>query len=152
MLRDLASTPDSDASTIEECCKRVRVLCRDKIDCDKCARSGAAAAVVDAMGSASASASVQLQGLAAIVNLCSGEGHDHRSRAVEIGVLPCIVKAMDNHTKYPEVQEMGCIALQNCCYGEDEVSADADVDAWCGCSKHAICAHLVHAASTRAHE
>jgi len=63
---------------------------------------------------------VQLQALAAIVNLCSGEANEHRRNAVEAGAMKALVAAMLALPENAEVQEMACIALQNCCYGEDE--------------------------------
>ena len=117
------ANPDINQQTIEACCKRVRVLCREAEMCRECDLHGAATAVCNAMKALPSDMTVQLQGLAAIVNLCSGEANEHRTRAVEAGALAMIVKAMGDLITNPEVQEMGCIALQNCCYGEDEVCA-----------------------------
>lgn len=63
---------------------------------------------------------MQLQALAALVNLCSGEGNQHRQHAVDDDCLRRVVNAMKVHLKNAELQEMACIAVQNCCYGEDE--------------------------------
>jgi len=117
-----AADPALHLATIESCCKRVRVLCRDVEQCKQCDVAGAAAAVVGAMRALSSETSVQLQGLAAIVNLCSGEANEHRMRAVDTGALVVIVAAMTSLVENAEVQEMGCIALQNCCYGEDDLA------------------------------
>ena len=65
------------------------------------------------------SQTVQLQALAALVNLCSGEANEHRKNAVEVGAMKAITSAMKMLPENAEVQEMACIALQNCCYGED---------------------------------
>jgi len=111
--------PQMNHFTIEACCKRVRVLCREVEQCKECDAHGAALAVVSAMRALPAEMTVQLQGLAAIVNLCSGEANDHRAKAVDAGALEVIVAAMTTLCTNAEVQEMGCIALQNCCYGED---------------------------------
>ena len=111
---------DRNVAMVEACCKRVRVLCREIDMCRVCDQAGAAAAVVKAMQALPNETRVQLQALAAIVNLCSGENNEHRSKAVASGALPMIVDAMKALIFNPEVQEMGCIALQNCCYGEDE--------------------------------
>jgi hypothetical protein len=64
---------------------------------------------------------VQLQGLAAIVNLCSEE-NDHRNTSVSSGVLVAVSNAMIMMVSNAEVQEMGCMALQNCCDGEDDMA------------------------------
>jgi len=96
------------------------VLCREPENCKRCDEAGTATAVVGAMSSLPNAASVQLQALAAIVNLCSGEANEHRKNAVEAGAMGAIVKAMIAVPGNAEVQEMACIALQNCCYGEDD--------------------------------
>ena len=57
--------------TIAACCKRVRVLCRDLPQCEECDKAGAAKAVIKAMKAFPSDQAVQLQSLAAIVNLCS---------------------------------------------------------------------------------
>jgi len=111
---------DRDVEMIAACCKRVRVLCRHEDMCKVCNQAGVAAALVKAMQALPNETGVQLQALAALVNLCSGENVDYRSQTVASGALPMIVDAMKTLIDNPEVQEMGCIALQNCCYGEDE--------------------------------
>ena len=107
-------------TTVEACCKRIRVLCRDQANCDACDKVNASVAIVSAMDLYQEEPKVQLQALAALVNLCSGEGSEHRQHAVEADCLRRIVNAMKVHLKNSELQDMACIALQNCCYGEDE--------------------------------
>lgn len=116
------TTPDINPSLIEACCKRLRVLCREPENCKRCDEAGTASAVVAAMGMLPTLQSVQLQALAAIVNLCSGEANEHRKNAVDSGAMTAIVAAMLALADNAEVQEMACIALQNCCYGEDDHS------------------------------
>jgi hypothetical protein len=112
--------PPGPRPVVEHCCKRIRVLCRAIEQCEICDQAGAGAAVLQAMSAFPSDREVQLQSLAAIVNLCSGEASGHRQNAVDAGALQEIVNAMRVLLHDPEVQEMGCIALQNCCYGEDE--------------------------------
>jgi len=115
----IETTPDINTMLIELCCKRLRVLCRDPENCKACDESGTARAVVLAMSALPNSPSVQLQALAALVNLCSGEANEHRKNAVDAGAMKAIVESMNSQRQNAEVQEMACIALQNCCYGED---------------------------------
>ena len=115
---------DRNVAMVEACCKRVRVLCRHEDMCKVCDQAGVATVLVKAMQALPNETCVQLQALAALVNLCSGENSDYRSQAVASGVLPMIVAAMKTFTDNPEVQEMGCIALQNCCYGEDKQAVE----------------------------
>jgi len=114
------TTPDINTTLVETCCKRLRVLCREPDNCSKCDKAGTAPAVCAAMAALPSSATVQLQALAALVNLCSGEANEHRKNAVDAGAMKAIVTAMFNAPQNAEVQEMACIALQNCCYGEDK--------------------------------
>jgi len=116
----ITTTPDINLELIEGCCRRLRVLCRDPENCKSCDAAGTAAAVVQAMQTLPQEANVQLQALAAVVNLCSGEANEHRKNAVEAGAMMAIIAAMNNLRPNAEVQEMACIALQNCCYGEDD--------------------------------
>ena len=113
------TTPDINTALVEACCKRLRVLCRDADNCKKCDEAGTARAVIGAMGALPDIQTVQLQALAALVNLCSGENNDHRKNAVDSGAMKAITTAMVKLPESAEVQEMACIALQNCCYGED---------------------------------
>ena len=39
------TTPDINTTTVEVCCKRLRVLCREPTNCSKCDKAGTAAAV-----------------------------------------------------------------------------------------------------------
>ena len=119
LVAAVETTPDINKAIIEGCCKRLRVLCRDADNCKKCDEAGTARAVVGAMGAIPDDQAVQLQALAALVNLCSGENNDHRKNAVDNGVMKAITGAMKKLPESAEVQEMACIALQNCCYGED---------------------------------
>ena len=120
MLNSAVQARPLNKTVVEVCCRRVRVLCRDAEQCNECDKQGASAAVVGAMKAIPSDMSVQLQGLAAIVNLCSGEANDHRNTSVSSGALEVVVNAMVMMVSNAEVQEMGCIALQNCCYGEDD--------------------------------
>ena len=120
MLKAAVQARPLNKTVVEVCCRRVRVLCRDAEQCNECDKQGASAAVVGAMKAIPSDMSVQLQGLAAIVNLCSGEANDHRNTSVSSGALEVVVTAMIMMVSNAEVQEMGCIALQNCCYGEDD--------------------------------
>ena len=120
----LSTDPAAHLEVIEACCKRVRVLCREVDMCKVCDEKGAAEAVVQAMKVTPNNTGVQLQALAALVNLCSGEANEHRTKAVAVGALPAIVKSMMALPDNAEIQEMGCIALQNCCYGEDAAATD----------------------------
>lgn len=119
LLAAVETTPDINVMLIEVCCKRLRVLCREPENCKKCDEAGSARAVVGAMGALPDTPTVQLQALAALVNLCSGEANEHRKNAVESGAMKAITAAMTKLPDNAEVQEMACIALQNCCYGED---------------------------------
>ena len=112
--------PELNSAIVESCCKRLRVLCREPANCLVCDEAGTAPAVVNAMGALQTVPTVQLQALAALVNLCSGEENVHRANAVEANALKAVVAAMNALPDNAEVQEMACIALQNCCYGEDE--------------------------------
>jgi hypothetical protein len=122
MLNEALLARPLNNAVVEVCCRRVRVLCRDAEQCNECDKQGASAAVVGAMKALPVDMNVQLQGLAAIVNLCSGEANDHRNTSVSSGALEAVVNAMIMMVSNAEVQEMGCIALQNCCYGEDEMA------------------------------
>lgn len=122
MLNEALLARPLNNAVVEVCCRRVRVLCRDAEQCNECDKQEASAAVVGAMKALPVDMNVQLQGLAAIVNLCSGEANDHRNTSVSSGALEAVVNAMIMMVSNAEVQEMGCIALQNCCYGEDDMS------------------------------
>jgi hypothetical protein len=121
MLNAAVQARPLNHTVVEVCCRRVRVLCRDAEQCHECDKQGASAAVVGAMKVLPVDTNVQLQGLAAIVNLCSEE-NDHRNTSVSSGALEAVVNAMIMMVSNAEVQEMGCIALQNCCYGEDDMA------------------------------
>ena len=56
---------DVPIKSIELCCKRLRVLCREADNCKRCDEAGTAKAVVSAMTALSLKPSVQLQALAA---------------------------------------------------------------------------------------
>lgn len=116
----VVTSADVNVALIEACCKRLRVLCREPDNCKLCDEAGSCSAVVSAMGALPTQPAVQLQALAALVNLCSGESNEHRANAVNAGAMQGIVGAMNALSADAEVQEMACIALQNCCYGEDE--------------------------------
>uniref|UniRef100_A0A7S2I7A0 Armadillo repeat-containing domain-containing protein n=1 Tax=Haptolina brevifila TaxID=156173 RepID=A0A7S2I7A0_9EUKA len=121
-LTNWASTStDADVSTLlEQVCTRVRVLCRDEAECNKCSEAGAAVAVVGAMSAAAQDTAVQLAGLSALVNLCSGAtDNTRRALSVDAGAVPAIVTAMTTHATVKDVQHMGCMAIQNICFGED---------------------------------
>ena len=119
LIAAVETTPDINTNLIEVCCKRLRVLCREPENCKRCDEAGSARAVVNAMAALPDLQTVQLQALAALVNLCSGEANEHRKNAVEVGAMKAITSAMKKLPENAEVQEMACIALQNCCYGED---------------------------------
>jgi hypothetical protein len=104
-IRTLVGEGD-DSGLVETCCKRLRVLCREPGPCKVCDEAGAAAAVVQAMMALPNAATVQLQALAALVNLCSGEANEHRTRAVDAGVMPAICNAMKTHPSNAEVTAM----------------------------------------------
>jgi hypothetical protein len=121
MLNEALLARPLNNTVVEVCCRRVRVLCRDAEQCNECDKQGASAAVVAAMKVLPVDTNVQLQGLAAIVNLCSEE-NDHRNTSVSSGVLVAVSNAMIMMVSNAEVQEMGCMALQNCCDGEDDMA------------------------------
>jgi len=124
LLNKISTHTDISTTQIEQCCKRLRVLCREPDNCKRCDEAGTALAVVSAMGALPSVPTVQLQALAALVNLCSGEANEHRKNTVNAGAMKAIVAAMNNLPANAEVQEMACIALQNCCYGEDPNATD----------------------------
>jgi hypothetical protein len=70
MLNEALLARPLNNAVVEVCCRRVRVLCRDAEQCNECDKQGASAAVVGAMKVLPVDTNVQLQGLAAIVNLC----------------------------------------------------------------------------------
>ena len=115
---------ESTTISVEALCKRLRVLCREPEGCNKCGQANASYAIVGAMDLFQENPKVQLQALAALVNLCSGEGNQHRQHAVDDDCLRRVVNAMKVHLKNAEIQEMACIAVQNCCYGDDEHAVD----------------------------
>ena len=121
-LKEALQAKPLDHTTVETCCMRVRVLCRETAQLNECQKLGASAAVVEAMKVLPFHVNVQLQGLAAIVNLYSRDENEHRNMSVSSGALVAVVNAMIRMGRNAEVQEMGCIALQNCCYGEDEAA------------------------------
>jgi hypothetical protein len=100
----ITTTPDINLELIEGCCRRLRVLCRDPENCKSCDAAGTAAAVVQAMQTLPQEANVQLQALAAVVNLCSGEANEHRKNAVEAGAMMAIIAAMNNLRPNAEVR------------------------------------------------
>ena len=122
LIAAVESSPEKNVVIVEVCCKRLRVLCREPDNCKKCDQAGTAQAVVKAMGTApyDTQANVQLQALASLVNLCSGEANEFRQNAVQQGAMKAVAAAMAALPDSAEVQEMACIALQNCCYGEDD--------------------------------
>ena len=121
MLNAAVQARPLNHTVVEFCCRRVRVLSRDAEKCHECDKQRASAAVVGAMKALPVDTNVQLQGLAALVNLCSEE-NDHRNTSVSSGALVAISNAMIMMVSNVEVQEMGCIALQNCCDGEDDMA------------------------------
>jgi hypothetical protein len=121
MLNAAVQARPLNHTVVEVYCRRVRVLCRDAEQCHECNKQGASAAVVGAMKVLPVDTNVQLQGLAAIVNLCSEE-NDHRNTSVSSGALVAVSNAMIMMVSNAEVQEMGCMALQNCCDGEDDMA------------------------------
>ena len=121
MLNAAVQARPLNHTVMEFCCRRVRVLSRDAEKCHECDKQRASAAVVGAMKALPVDTNVQLQGLAALVNLCSEE-NDHRNTSVSSGALVAISNAMIMMVSNVEVQEMGCIALQNCCDGEDDMA------------------------------
>jgi len=121
-LKEAVQAKPLNHTTVEICCMRVRVLCRETAQLNECQKLGASAAVVEAMKALPFHVNVQLQGLAAIVNLNSRVANEHRNKSVSSGALVAVVNAMIRMGRNAEVQEMGCIALQNCCYGEDEAA------------------------------
>ena len=75
LLDAISIAPETEATTIEGCCWRLRVLCREAdgpgvtVGANQCDEAKAAQAVVAAMGALPSVRPVQLQALAVLVNL-----------------------------------------------------------------------------------
>lgn len=130
LLDAISIAPETEATTIEGCCWRLRVLCREAdgpgvtVGANQCDEAKAAQAVVAAMGALPSVRPVQLQALAVLVNLGAADvfhfaTNARRNNAVEAGAFPAIVSAMTNHVDDLELNEMACLALQSCCIGDD---------------------------------
>lgn len=122
-LNGLLVKTDVDLDLVTACLFRIRVLCRNEEERTTCDELCAAAAVVNAMKMSPNLASLQLAGLAALVNLSGGDGDNPRRRNVNMaGGFPVIVAAMLAQPESVETQHMGCMALGNVCYGDDPPS------------------------------
>ena len=99
LLRD--DTMLASPEVAEQGCRAMRVLGRKEAMCLRLEYAGAALAISAALVKHSASPSVQLQALAALVNFCAGEMASARQKVVEAGGLPLIVAAMNRHKCAP---------------------------------------------------
>jgi len=114
-------THENNATFAAACCKRVRVLCRDlelRQECDKWGASRILIAAYDAMPKED---KLVLQSLAAIVNLCSGDSHAPRTKAVDAGAIRAAAGAINDLGENSiEIGELACLVVQNLCYGDDK--------------------------------
>jgi len=101
------------------CCMRVRVLCREFAQREKCEKHGASRIIIGALDAMGNDPNVCLQGLAGLVNLCSGDGAAPRNTAVQNGAIVAAANAVKAFGDYVEIAEMACLVVQNLCYGED---------------------------------
>jgi len=102
------------------CCMRVRVLCRDHPQREACERLGASRIIIAALTAMPDDPNLCLQGLAGLVNLCSGDSHGPRDTAVENGAIKAASEAVKRWNDTVEIAEMACLVIQNLCYGEDD--------------------------------
>jgi len=102
------------------CCMRVRVLCREHPQREACEQLGASRIIVAALKAMPDDPNICLQGLASLVNLCSGDSHGPRDTAVENGAIQAASNAVSRFNDTVEIAEMACLVIQNLCYGEDD--------------------------------
>lgn len=115
---EAAAALDRNAFAIE-CCKQLRVLCRDHKHRQRCDQLGTARIICAALTAMPADHVLNLQGLAAIVNLCSGEVHPPRNTAIHAGAVRVAHAAVKRFPERIEIGEMACLLVQNLTYGED---------------------------------
>lgn len=105
-------------------CKALRVMCRTQGHRERCVQLGTARIISNALEAMPGDKELTLQGLAAIVNLCSGELHPPRTVAVEAGAVAIAAAAVKRFDKDMDIGEMCCLLVQNLCYGDDAKALD----------------------------